>query len=340
MISKLQEKMDFYENLKKYAKVRTISIAFPSSIFDNVPTAQLEAYLVGQIARAACVFNVAEIVIFEEDVNQARTIRVNKLFEYAECPQYLRKSIFGIDPDLKFAGLIHPLEAQHHLRTSQVECPYREGITTGHVTREVNKEQVEQTEVNIGLCKPVVVTGKLELNTRVTVKVDPSDLKKMQAMLAQAQSDRAEALIVPPVEPYEKLSLFWGYYVRRAESLSKALEDNIFVPGKKFYDLIIGTSENGDDIDKFAFDAKPEEQERGPVAKQAKCTFQHVLVVFGGIRGLEHSAQCDEKLKSMSEIRSLFHYYVNTCPKQGSTTIRTEEAILITLSALRPKLNL
>lgn len=34
----------------------------------------------------------------------------------------------------------------------------------------------------------------------------------------------------------------------------------------------------------------------------------------------------------------LFHFYVNTCPQQGSRTIRTEEAILISLSCLREKL--
>lgn len=334
--------MDFYENLKKYTNVRTISIAFPSSIFDNVPTPQLEAYLVGQIARAACVFNVSEIVIFDEDDNSARSDRVVKLFEYAECPQYLRKSIFGLDPDLKYAGLIHPLEAQHHLRTSQIECPYREGITISHVTREVKKEQVQQTEVNIGLSKPVVVTGTIDLNTRVTVKVDPSDLKKMQALLAPAKNDRPEALLVPPVEPYQKLNLYWGYYVRKAASLSKVMDDNVFAPGKKFYDLIIGTSEKGDNIDKYAFSSlsEPRDDGKGPVEKNMKKTFEHILVVFGGIRGLEHSAQCDEKLKDHSDIRSLFHFYLNTCPKQGSTTIRTEEAILITLSALRPKLSL
>jgi len=34
----------------------------------------------------------------------------------------------------------------------------------------------------------------------------------------------------------------------------------------------------------------------------------------------------------------LFDLYVNTCPSQGSRTIRTEEAILISLAALQPGL--
>ncbi|KAE8593072.1 hypothetical protein XENTR_v10018967 [Xenopus tropicalis] len=34
----------------------------------------------------------------------------------------------------------------------------------------------------------------------------------------------------------------------------------------------------------------------------------------------------------------LFNHYLNTCPDQGSRTIRTEEAILISLAALKPRL--
>lgn len=329
--------MDFAENLKKYANVRTISIAFPSSIFDNVPTPQLEAYLVGQIARAAVVFNVTEIIIFnEEESNEsrARLDRLVKLFEYAECPQYLRKRLFNIEPDLKYAGLIHPLEAQHHLRTSQLECPYREGVTID------SREQ--STRVNIGLNRTVLVPGEFPFHTRVTVQVDPADLKKMRD-LSESKHEEPRAIVVPPVEPIQKLNLYWGYYVRPTISLSAAVSDNLFAPGKKnFYDIIIGTSERGDVIDEVEFKRNPKKlsESNQQVAKKSKCEFQHILVVFGGIKGLEHSVACDRDLKETTDVRTLFDYYINTCPNQGSTTIRTEEAILITLSALRPKLNL
>lgn len=336
--------MDFYENLKKYANVKTVSIAIPTSIFDNTPTPHLEAYLVGQVARAAVVFNVCEIVLFDEDDNPAngtRTTRLNKLFEYAECPQYLRKNIFRIEPDLKYAGIINPLEAQHHLRTSQIECPYREGVTLNHVQIESKGQQKDYTEVNIGLNKPVIVPGSHELGNRVTVKVDPHDLKKVQAMLGATNAERPEAEIVAPVEPVEKLNLFWGYYVRRASSLSQALKENVFVADKKnFYDLVIGTSERGTCIDEVTFKKNATSKNDEQPAKKKKSEFQHVLIVFGGVKGLEYSASCDDSLKNCTDISTLFDHYINTCPNQGSTTIRTEEAILITLSALRPKLNL
>ncbi|GBN05669.1 Putative methyltransferase C9orf114 [Araneus ventricosus] len=62
---------------------------------------------------------------------------------------------------------------------------------------------------------------------------------------------------------------------------------------------------------------------------------RHLLIVFGGLKGLESCLEGDETIEA-SDPSELFNYYLNTCPSQGSRTIRTEEAILITLAALRP----
>jgi predicted SPOUT superfamily RNA methylase MTH1 len=45
----------------------------------------------------------------------------------------------------------------------------------------------------------------------------------------------------------------------------------------------------------------------------------------------------DPDLRS-KDTQALFDMYLNVCPNQGSNTIRTEEAMLVTLSALRPML--
>ena len=62
---------------------------------------------------------------------------------------------------------------------------------------------------------------------------------------------------------------------------------------------------------------------------------RRLLVVFGGLKGLEASLESDEKLTE-NDPSLVFDHYINTCPSQGSGTIRTEEAILVTMSALRP----
>lgn len=47
------------------------------------------------------------------------------------------------------------------------------------------------------------------------------------------------------------------------------------------------------------------------------------MLVFGGLQGLEASLESDESL-TVDDVSLLFHFYLNTCPNQGSRTIRTE----------------
>lgn len=87
------------------------------------------------------------------------------------------------------------------------------------------------------------------------------------------------------------------------------------------YDLTIGTSDKGTSVDEF--ECPP---------------YQHLLVLFGGLQGLEAALENDDAL-NLDDPSLLFDHYLNTLPAQGSRTIRTEEAILVSLAALRPKLN-
>ena len=58
--------------------------------------------------------------------------------------------------------------------------------------------------------------------------------------------------------------------------------------------------------------------------------------MFGGPQGLEHALQHDELAGQHGCPSELFDRYLNTCFDQGSRTIRTEEAILISLAFLQP----
>lgn len=42
-------------------EVPTVSIAIPGSILDNAQSPELRAYLSGQIARSACIFQIDEV---------------------------------------------------------------------------------------------------------------------------------------------------------------------------------------------------------------------------------------------------------------------------------------
>lgn len=115
-------------------ELSTISIAVPGSVLENAQSAELRTYLAGQIARACCIFKINEIVVYDDYADEAnarkatlqdsvdlKTVRqscvqLGRILQYLECPQYLRKYFFTIHNDLKYAGLLNPLDAPHHLR--------------------------------------------------------------------------------------------------------------------------------------------------------------------------------------------------------------------------------
>ena len=62
-----------------------------------------------------------------------------------------------------------------------------------------------------------------------------------------------------------------------------------------------------------------------------------MLVAFGGLEGIEGIVESEEQHASgADEVAKMFDLYLNTCTEQGTRTIRTEEAILVSLAVLVP----
>ncbi|XP_011864938.1 PREDICTED: putative methyltransferase C9orf114 homolog [Vollenhovia emeryi] len=301
--------------------VCTVSIAVPGSILDNAQSPELRAYLAGQIARAACIYRVDEIVVFDDKgevtederrklrkdgtLGEARAgcLQLARILQYLECPQYLRKHFFPIHKDLQYAGVLNPLDAPHHLR-QQDEFLYREGIVTNKPLKAGKGSQV-----NVGLLNEVHVDKVLMPGLRVTVKI-PAE---------QPNRKKLKGIVVPPNVPRAETDVYWGYTVKLAKNLTEVLTNCQYKGG---YDLTIGTSDKGTSIDEIETES---------------LEYRHCLVVFGGLAGLEAAVDVDPHL-DVNDPSLVFHKYVNTCPCQGSRTIRTEEAVLLTLAELRTKL--
>ncbi|XP_069676517.1 putative methyltransferase C9orf114 isoform X2 [Periplaneta americana] len=243
----------------------------------------------------------------EEDDNEGKTVRrccvqLARILQYLECPQYLRKYFFPLHKDLQYAGLLNPLDTPHHLRQND-EFAFREGVTTNLPAK------AGKGIVNCGLLHDVIVNKSLPPGMRVTVRLLPQ----------REGSKKLHGEIVPPSCPSVETGTYWGYTVRIAQSLCEVFSQSPYVGG---YDLTIGTSERGDKVDLLAHNS---------------LQYHHVIVVFGGLQGLEAALDNDEVL-TVDDPALLFDHYLNTCPEQGSRTIRTEEAVLISLAELRTKL--
>ena len=55
------------EEDKDKGRSYTLSVALPGSILDNAQSPELRTYLAGQVARALAVFNVDEVVVFDDE---------------------------------------------------------------------------------------------------------------------------------------------------------------------------------------------------------------------------------------------------------------------------------
>lgn len=306
-------------SIEKNAKLTysTIAIALPGSILENAQSPQLRTYLAGQIARAACIFQIDEIVVFDDYGNDVSSetstiehetgiisarkscVLLCRILQYLECPQYLRKYLFPIHSDLNNCGILNPLQAPHHLGPKDV-FTFREGVVTNKPVK-----NDKGSFVNIGLLTDVCVDKLLTPGLRCTVK-----------LLPQKESKKLRGIVVPPTAPRQETGKYWGYSVRIATSISKVFSQS---PYKDGYDLMIGTSDGGSSIDDFEC----------PV-------HSHMIILFGGLQGLEAAIENDPILEN-EDPQLLFDFYLNTLPEQGSRTIRTEEAILVSLAALRPK---
>lgn len=59
---------------KRHHTSKTLSICIPDSILSNAQSFELRTYLVGQIARAAAIYNVEEIVVLK-DAKSSREVQ-------------------------------------------------------------------------------------------------------------------------------------------------------------------------------------------------------------------------------------------------------------------------
>jgi len=150
---------------------KRLCIAIPASVVSDTPHLREKTSKIGLIGRAAAIFKVDEIVIFPDVPNGSQKPEmalVSTLLSYLETPQYLRKRLFKLNPDLQYAGILPPLRTPHHPLNRQMKelkvGEFREAVTLSRTDR--------QTFVDIGVEQPALIRGKgLAVGKRVTVKV-------------------------------------------------------------------------------------------------------------------------------------------------------------------------
>ncbi len=247
---------------------KQLAVAVPASVISDVPHLREKTSKIGMIGRAIAIFRVNEIIVYADNpkANQKRDIDfITLLLRYLETPQYLRKRLFELKPELQYAGILPPLRTPHHPvsgKTRDLKVgDYREGI--------VLEQERNGVLVEIGVEQPAMLYGEqAPLNTRLTTKVV-----------------KVGGQVEVQIASREDIQQYWGYSVTEERRGLRAM-----LEARKF-DLTVGTS-------KLA----PTFQEAKKQLCQKWSTSEKILVLFGSpTRGLfeiakEENANLNELL--------------------------------------------
>ena len=272
----------------------SLGMAIPASLVSDVPHLREKTAKVGLIGRSAAIFRVEEVLIYEDRPGGEADL-ISAVLSYMETPQYLRKLLVGLRPELRYAGILPPLRTPHHpLRARSSEL--RDGELREGVVVEVGRSGCL---IEVGVEKPLPAPGlRAKRGARMTFRVER----------------RGKSIRLRPVGRRE-IPYYWGYDVR---VVGGGLRGLLEWAGNR-YDLVIGTSRLGREVG-----AVLEELLRA-IGRASRA-----LVLFGspseglydmaGREGLDLEGACD--------------FVLNTIPGQGVATVRTEEAVLATLAIL------
>ncbi len=351
-------------------RVSPCSVADPCSVVKP----DFKNALVGRIARAAAIFCVDEIVVFDDDpvdiphYVHPRYRKKSKLetmaaipdvdeawqnpdqFMYhvlslAECPPYLRTDLFDSHPNLKWAAQLPSLAMPHHLKAHEW-CRFREGVALGPEEappppKAADKKKAtapqEWTYIKCGLPFPIKLPIKLAPRMRVTLRFTHPEPPPHWPNLSRAQCEALQAEAAAPSLPREEAGFYWGYAVRRATSLSDVFTSCDFPNG---YDVSIGTSERGAPLVAVLPSAIAPRARSAPAGvHELVPRFKHLLVAVGGLAGLEPAVAADPVFRAKGLTKETAHEafdaWVNLVQGQGSRTVRTEEAVELGLFGLK-----
>ena len=201
---------------------KKLSIGIPASVISDTPHLREKTSKIGLVGRAAAIFRVDEIIIYPDNpkVNQTADMDlIATLLAYMETPQYLRKRLFKLRPELQYAGILPPLRTPHHPLNRRMKNlkvgEYREGATLSRTK--------EGTLIDIGVEQPaLIVNNQLLIGKRVTVKIT-----------------KVEKRVEVEVANRDEIPIYWGYRV--------AAEKNSFgkIVKSKGFDLTVATSKYG-----------------------------------------------------------------------------------------------
>ncbi len=275
---------------------RKLSIAIPASLVSDIPHLREKTSKVGLIGRAAAIFRVDEIIVYLDEPQVDQTVDRDLI---STLLSYMETPQYLRRSLFRFRRELRFAGVLPPLRTSHHPLTrHAEGLRVGEYREGVAESRSSDgILVNVGVERPVLVPDShIGVGRRVTVRIAKVG-KQLEARLARR----------------EDIEAYWGYIVKPVDhAFGSLLRSGDF-------DLVVATSKRGA---QFAVVAER-------IVEAWRSSYR-ILVGFGSpSRGL-HEIVEEEGLR-LEEVAGLV---VNTVPNQGTETVRTEEAVIVSLAVL------
>ncbi|MEI6103648.1 MAG: putative RNA uridine N3 methyltransferase [Methanothrix sp.] len=185
---------------------RERAILIPSSLTMESRDSRVNTLKVGQIARAAAVFQYNRVVIYRDpERNDSRFMAM--VLRYMETPQYLRRMLIPRREELCHVGTLPPLRTAHHPINSKSESLKIGEFRVGAVVESVGSDNGVWVEIGINRPIPLRTEGKIPVGQRLNVRIFSH-----------------EPLAAEPVDPKD-IPHYWGYETVVVESLESYLAE-------------------------------------------------------------------------------------------------------------------
>lgn len=193
---------------------RKLCVSLPDTLLEETDSLLMKTVKLGYIARSCAIFGVDQIEIYKEKSGKGESKFIAKLLSYLETPQYLRKRLFKLDKDLKYAGILHPLRIPSHKRK----------VSFGDIMINEVREGITKKEnfAYIGLDRDIKLKGSFPAGKRVTVRIVSKEP------------------FVGEIIQKEQVPEYWGYDIKVCS------QEDVFKDEK--YKLKLSTSRYGNSI--------------------------------------------------------------------------------------------
>ncbi len=227
-----------------------IDVAVPWNVLEECPDEREKIRKIGYICRGAAIFQTSRLIIYRYGkVNEKELRFLKRNLEYLVCPPYLRKDLFKIEPELKYAGLLPPLKTPCHYLASRDKIKPGD-IVEGIVTRWDGYFSL----VKIGEGKFARVPRPYPVGSRLVVRIE-----------AESREGKYRAHVVS----LDKIEIYWNIMIEE-----KHLKELL---NMEDYSTIILTGREGRDIRELYQDIQRE-------LSRAKEQNKRILVIFGSPR--------------------------------------------------------